>query len=39
MEKTENTERINWLVAIKIAWRILGVIIEVLAGKEEKEAR
>ena len=39
MEKTETNERINWLVAIKIAWKILGVIIEVLAGKEEKEAR
>lgn len=36
MEINEKANQINWIVALKIAWRIIGVIIEVLNGKEDK---
>lgn len=36
MENNEKANQINWIVALKIAWRIIGVIIEVLNGKEDK---
>lgn len=36
MENNDKNTQINWVIALKIAWRIIGVIIEILSGKEEK---